>query len=59
MRERVANLEVCGADSHEFVELDGYYWRECRRCGLADVTLADLGQPVQTPNAEATKRGGS
>jgi hypothetical protein len=26
------------------------YWRECKTCGIADVTATALGQDVQTPN---------
>ena len=50
-RERIASGQVCEPDRHEWTELEGYYWRECRRCGLTDVTLADIGEPVETPNA--------
>jgi hypothetical protein len=28
---------------------------ECRRCGLADVTVADIGQDVETPNVHHLK----
>ncbi len=28
------------------------YWRECRRCGIADVTAKAIGQDVETPHTE-------
>jgi hypothetical protein len=49
-RDRIADGRLCPADYHDWVELDGYDWRECRDCGLADVTCADIGQSVDTPN---------
>lgn len=50
-RDRVESGRVCPADEHEWIDLSGRYWRECRACGLSDVTVADLGQSVATPNA--------
>lgn len=47
--ERIISGRICRPDGHEWVDLDGYYWRECRKCGLADVTVADFGQPIETP----------
>lgn len=48
--------EACPADEHDWAELTGVedqpaYWRECRDCGIADVTAQALGQDVETPNA--------
>lgn len=44
--------EACPAGEHEWVELTGtgrtIYWRECRKCGIADVTAEALGQDVET-----------
>lgn len=51
-RNRVADGTICEPDEHDWIKRDGYYWRECSACGLADVTVADLGQPVETPNVE-------
>lgn len=50
--------EACAADEHDWIELTGAedpqgYWRECRTCGIADVTAAALGQNVATPNADS------
>jgi hypothetical protein len=46
---------ACDAGEHDWVELTGFeetrYWRECRDCGIADVTAAAVGQDVATPNA--------
>jgi hypothetical protein len=47
---------ACDADEHDWVELTGVedppaYWRECRNCGIADVTAAAVGQNVETPHA--------
>ena len=46
--------EACPADGHDWVDLTGLdptgYWRECRTCGIADVTAQALGQGVETPN---------
>lgn len=50
--DAILSGSMCRPDGHDWVELDGYYWRECRRCGLADVTVSDFGQPVDTPNAD-------
>lgn len=47
--------EACPADEHDWVELSGAsnaYWRECRDCGIADVTAAAVGQDVETPNVD-------
>jgi hypothetical protein len=48
--------EACAADEHDWAELTGLdepaYWRECKTCGIADVTAAALGQDVETPNAD-------
>jgi hypothetical protein len=47
---------ACAANEHDWVELTGFeetaYWRECRECGIADVTAQALGQDVETPNAK-------
>ena len=47
--------ESCGLDEHDWIELTGggepAYWRECRDCGIADVTAAAVGQDVETPYA--------
>lgn len=47
---------ACSADDHDWVALTGAeptaYWRECRKCGIADVTAAAVGQDVETPNVE-------
>lgn len=48
-RARIADEKVCREDEHRWRTLNGRYWRECTECGLADVTLADLGQNVETP----------
>lgn len=46
---------ACAVGEHDWVELTGLdelaYWRECRECGLADVTAQALGQRVETPYA--------
>ncbi|WP_331232232.1 competence protein CoiA family protein [Natronorarus salvus] len=48
--QRMVDGEVCDEDAHKFVDLrEPAFWRECNRCGLADVTLSDLGQNVETP----------
>lgn len=49
-RERIESGRICGPHKHDWVELRRYYWRECRTCGLNDVTCKDIGQPVETPN---------
>ena len=45
---------ACAADEHDWAELKGLdesaYWRECRVCGIADVTAKAVGQGVETPN---------
>ena len=45
---------ACFAEDHDWIDLAGLeppgYWRECRHCGIADVTAAALGQDVATPN---------
>lgn len=51
-RERIASGRICAPSEHDWIELRSAYWRECRSCGLADVTVADLGQPVETPNVD-------
>lgn len=48
---------ACDAGDHDWVELTGVddppaYWRECRTCGIADVTAAAVGQDVETPHAD-------
>jgi hypothetical protein len=47
---------ACAANEHDWVELTGFeetaYWRECRECGIADVTAQALGQDVETPTAK-------
>jgi hypothetical protein len=46
---------ACATNEHDWVELTGFeetaYWRECRTCGIADVTAKAVGQNVETPNA--------
>ena len=46
--------QACAANEHDWADLivDGEtaYWRECRTCGIADVTAGALGQGVETPN---------
>ena len=48
--------KACTADEHDWVDLTGLdepaYWRECRVCGIADMTAAAVGQDVETPNAD-------
>lgn len=51
-RDTIESGDICRSDEHDWIELDGYYWRECRQCGLADVTVADIGQSVKTPNTD-------
>lgn len=45
---------ACPATEHDWVKLidlnEPAYWRECRQCGLTDVTAAALGQEVETLN---------
>jgi hypothetical protein len=53
---------ACDAGEHDWVELTGVedppaYWRECRDCGIADVTAAAVGQDVETPNADQQGAG--
>lgn len=48
-RDRIVEDVVCRESEHRWAACPGYYWRECRECGLADVTVADLGQTVETP----------
>lgn len=55
-RARIESGAVCEPERHEWIDLDGHYWRECRTCGLADVTVADLGQPVETPHVSRVER---
>ena len=47
---------ACAADEHDWVELTGLdepaSWRECRVCGIADVTAKAVGQDVETPNID-------
>ena len=54
--------EACPADDHNWVELTGLnptgYWRECRTCGIADVTAQALDQDVETPNDYREDRNG-
>ena len=40
--------EACAAEEHSWIELTTH-WRECRDCGIADVTAQALGQNVETP----------
>ena len=46
--------ESCDPDEYDWVELTGFsepaYWRECKKCGIADVTARAVGQDVATPN---------
>ena len=47
--------KACDAGEHDWAELTGVedppaYWRECRVCGIADVTAKAAGQDVETPN---------
>ena len=46
--------EACAGSEHDWAELTGFdepaYWRECKDCGIADITAAALGQDVETPN---------
>ena len=47
---------ACDAGEHDWAELTGVedppaYWRECRICGIADVTVAAVGQDGETPHA--------
>lgn len=54
-RNRVADGTICEPNIHDWIKLGGRYWRECSRCGLADVTVADLGQPIKTPNVDVER----
>ena len=51
--------ESCDPDEHDWVELTGFsepaYWRECKKCGIADVTARAVGQDVATPNIDERK----
>ena len=53
---------ACPADEHDWRELTGLdptgYWRECRTCGMADVTAKAVGQDVETPNDYREDRNG-
>lgn len=55
-REIIATGRLCDAGDHDWIELDGEYWRECRACGIADVTAADVGQSIATPHAGWQRR---
>ena len=48
--------EACAADEHDWAELTGLdepaFWRECKTCGIADVTAAALGQDAETPHTD-------
>lgn len=58
-REIIAGGRLCDPGDHDWIELvDGYYWQECRACGIADVTAADIGQNIVTPNAELESGSG-
>lgn len=53
---------ACPEDEHDWAELrreDGgfYHWRECRECGIADVTAFAVGQDVDTPHIEEWNNG--
>ena len=52
--------ESCDPDEHDWVELTGpdepAYWRECRYCGIGDVTAAAVGQNIAMPNIGERKR---
>ena len=54
--------EACITDEHDWIELTGLdepaYWRECKNCGIADVTAAAAGQDVETPNASQKRMEG-
>ena len=41
--------EACTAEEHSWIKTTTY-WRECRDCGIADVTAQAFGQDVDTPN---------
>ena len=46
--------EACAAEEHSWIDLTTY-WRECCNCGIADVTVAAVGQNVETPNDHRSK----
>lgn len=50
---------ICKPSDHGWIELEGYYWRECHHHRRADITVANLGQPVETPNASQSSDRGS
>jgi hypothetical protein len=52
--------EACDANEHDWVELTDstgktFHWRECRVCGIADVTAKAVRQNVKTPNTKERK----
>lgn len=52
--------QACPAREHDWINLtiggETAYWRECRTCGIADVTAAAVGQDVETPHTDHQER---